>query len=147
MDIIIFQPSHHLNLYISTIWSWPLKVLQNRSGVVEIRVTPLWRHKYHLCLASGCLSITSWIANWEFKKNLRELNQGNMVDDPEVRGHILLLLPWWRLRDVVVHCLRGKGHVLFVICFVFSLPIRVLESLLDPNNILCSCVCLQAEIS
>ena len=51
------------------------------------------------------------------------------MDVQEVGGRIPLLLPWRRLRHVVVHCLGGEGHVLFEACFFFSLPFPALETL------------------
>ena len=143
MDTFTSQLSHHSKIYISAICSWPWKVLQSRSGVVELKATPLWRHKSRLCLQSDGLSVTSSFQGIE--KNMRELSQGNRVDVQEVGGNIPLLLPWWCLPNVAVHCLGGEGHVLFEACVFFSLPFPDLETLWYLNSILCSFVCLQTK--
>ena len=145
MDTFISQPIHHSKIYISAICSWPWNVLQSRSRVIELKATPLSRHKSRLCLQIDGLSVAFSFQG--IGKSLRELSQGNIVDVQEVRCCIPLLLPWWRLLDMEVHCLGGEGHVLFEACFFFSVPFPALETLWDLNGILCSCLCLQAKIS
>ena len=68
------------------------KSFKSRSRVVELKATPVSRHKSRLCLKSDGLSVAYSFQGIE--KSLRELSQGNIVDIQEVEGCIPLLLPW-----------------------------------------------------
>ena len=65
---------------------------RSRSRVVELKATPVSRHKSRLCLQSDGLSVAYSFQGIE--TSLRELSQGNIVDVQEVGGCIPLLLPW-----------------------------------------------------